>query len=450
MPEAPADEELVERLGVQREDGYLYFLDRNGDVCRTPIGQRRGANEPELVARTTFGRRERGWLYYLNEDGNLARRRLESKPKKKQGARKPKANKLSKSDVELTVADAPAGNATPASAEVAPTAERSSQRDRDDSSDRVDLPPDSYRCLSIRQPWADLIVRGLKTVEVRTWSTLHRGTMLIHAGGKLDEHQDTIARFYKPDHEWEKGCFVGAVELDSVVKHPDRPGVFLWHLSNPRRLPPFAAKGKLQLYEVQWPPDGTPCNEARASRSTPSERTPVAQALVELLTDEEVLALAKSVNIESAPNIRGSVADQCRHQAYSLVASLSDEMLVILLGRLGGKRSKNPDKNQQELLRLLRFVSFDDGRDDLCGEFDEDGWEDTAATVAVEPGYAYGIGSDGLWRVGEREETQLAERFPDDFDPAYRYLVDPDTGQVSRTRWLTWGELHERQGDPVR
>jgi hypothetical protein len=36
--------------------------------------------------------------------------------------------------------------------------------------------------LSIRQPWAWLIVNGFKTIENRSWLTNYRGPMLIHAG----------------------------------------------------------------------------------------------------------------------------------------------------------------------------------------------------------------------------------------------------------------------------
>ncbi|MEI3544750.1 MAG: ASCH domain-containing protein [Alphaproteobacteria bacterium] len=41
--------------------------------------------------------------------------------------------------------------------------------------------------LSIRQPWAWLIVNGYKDIENRTWPTHFRGKVLIHAGKKWDE-----------------------------------------------------------------------------------------------------------------------------------------------------------------------------------------------------------------------------------------------------------------------
>jgi hypothetical protein len=38
-----------------------------------------------------------------------------------------------------------------------------------------------WPALSIKQPWAAMIVHGLKTVEVRSWVTGRRGPILIHA-----------------------------------------------------------------------------------------------------------------------------------------------------------------------------------------------------------------------------------------------------------------------------
>lgn len=40
------------------------------------------------------------------------------------------------------------------------------------------------KTLSIRQPFASLICRGIKTIENRSWKTAYRGKLLIHASGK--------------------------------------------------------------------------------------------------------------------------------------------------------------------------------------------------------------------------------------------------------------------------
>ena len=42
------------------------------------------------------------------------------------------------------------------------------------------------KAISIRQPWAWLVVHGYKDVDNRTWATKHRGPILIHAGKALD------------------------------------------------------------------------------------------------------------------------------------------------------------------------------------------------------------------------------------------------------------------------
>jgi hypothetical protein len=41
---------------------------------------------------------------------------------------------------------------------------------------------ETMKTISIRQPWAWLIVNGYKDVENRTWAPKHRGRVLIHAG----------------------------------------------------------------------------------------------------------------------------------------------------------------------------------------------------------------------------------------------------------------------------
>ncbi len=46
--------------------------------------------------------------------------------------------------------------------------------------------PETDYALSVKQPWAALLVTGLKTVEVRVWSTARRGRILIHAARAPD------------------------------------------------------------------------------------------------------------------------------------------------------------------------------------------------------------------------------------------------------------------------
>jgi hypothetical protein len=73
-PEAAPRVEIVERTQIQREVGYLYFL-RGADVWRTPLkraGKQSPDDGPALVALGHFTR-EDGYLYYLDRNGDVAR-----------------------------------------------------------------------------------------------------------------------------------------------------------------------------------------------------------------------------------------------------------------------------------------------------------------------------------------------------------------------------------------
>ena len=69
--------------------------------------------------------------------------------------------------------------------------------------------------LSIKQPWAALLVHGRKTIEVRRWPTARRGRVLIHAGRVADHRPEAWARV--PDElvraTRQLGGIVGVAEL---------------------------------------------------------------------------------------------------------------------------------------------------------------------------------------------------------------------------------------------
>ena len=43
------------------------------------------------------------------------------------------------------------------------------------------------KCLTIKEPWASLIINGLKEYEFRTWKTKYCGEFLINAGKSIDK-----------------------------------------------------------------------------------------------------------------------------------------------------------------------------------------------------------------------------------------------------------------------
>jgi hypothetical protein len=83
--------------------------------------------------------------------------------------------------------------------------------------------PTPQYALSIKQPWAALVVQGRKTIEIRRWPTSRRGRLLIHAA-RVPDSRVEIWR-HVPDDLKElahlKGGIIGAVELTDCLKYPD-------------------------------------------------------------------------------------------------------------------------------------------------------------------------------------------------------------------------------------
>ena len=65
------------------------------------------------------------------------------------------------------------------------------------------------KCLSISQPFADLIVKGKKTIELRSWNTNFRGEFLIHAPIKI--RKDDYKRL-KIKTKLSTGAIIGKAE----------------------------------------------------------------------------------------------------------------------------------------------------------------------------------------------------------------------------------------------
>ena len=113
------------------------------------------------------------------------------------------------------------------------------------------------KIISIRQPWASLIVSGIKDVENRTWSIRYRGPVLIHASRTVDEISDDE---FQPRFGMAlpaalpRGGVVGVAEIvDCVRDYPSRwyaSGHYAFVLANARPLPLIRWKGALSLCDA--------------------------------------------------------------------------------------------------------------------------------------------------------------------------------------------------------
>jgi hypothetical protein len=97
------------------------------------------------------------------------------------------------------------------------------------------------RVLSVRQPFAGLIISGKKKIEYRRWSTNYRGALLIHAGLAK-------ARGVKGSEteQFPKGGIVGIAELVDCVALEG--GGYGFKLRDARPLKFIPSKGRLRLY----------------------------------------------------------------------------------------------------------------------------------------------------------------------------------------------------------
>lgn len=120
------------------------------------------------------------------------------------------------------------------------------------------------KALSLKQPWAELVVSGKKTIETRTWNTTFRGKFLIHASSQPNQEAMRAHGF----SELPTGCIVGEAELVGVKTYDDKTTWdadepkhlarsawtkkrYGYLLRNVKRLEPKPYKGALNFFEVK-------------------------------------------------------------------------------------------------------------------------------------------------------------------------------------------------------
>ncbi|PIN80553.1 ACP synthase [Candidatus Woesearchaeota archaeon CG10_big_fil_rev_8_21_14_0_10_30_7] len=123
------------------------------------------------------------------------------------------------------------------------------------------------KALSLKQPFAELIVSGKKTIELRNWNTKFRGEFIIHASKTLYNSSMEKNNF----KTLPTGCIVGKATLVDVKhyinkedfekdrdKHKassdwwNEKGVYGFILENAQRLPEKPLKGQLNFFEIKY------------------------------------------------------------------------------------------------------------------------------------------------------------------------------------------------------
>lgn len=121
-----------------------------------------------------------------------------------------------------------------------------------DASAADDEPIDRDRiALGVRYPWAELILRGIKTIEVRTLRTRVRGPIYLYSSQTIAD--TPVARQVSEQHRLDcaalpQGRLIGSVEIvdcrpggpgdaaGACLPAADLAGKYAWELAHPRRL----------------------------------------------------------------------------------------------------------------------------------------------------------------------------------------------------------------------
>lgn len=113
------------------------------------------------------------------------------------------------------------------------------------------------KVLSIQQPWAELIVSGIKDVENRDWPTKFRGEFLVHASKKFDLESFKYLSIYgghfdgKTEKDFLLGGIIGKSEIiDCSTDYQSGwfTGKYGFVLRNSQRLVFIPIKGQLGFW----------------------------------------------------------------------------------------------------------------------------------------------------------------------------------------------------------
>ncbi len=105
-----------------------------------------------------------------------------------------------------------------------------------------------YKAISLKQPWANLVASGKKTIETRKWSTNYRGDLVICSSQnpKIEPYGKAL-------------CIVELYDIKPMEKKYEKkacikvyPKANAWFLRNLRKIdPPVLVKGSLGIFDLE-------------------------------------------------------------------------------------------------------------------------------------------------------------------------------------------------------
>jgi hypothetical protein len=107
------------------------------------------------------------------------------------------------------------------------------------------------KALSVKQPWANIIASGQKTIETRLWATDHRGELLIVSSKKpkIEPAGFAVAVAKLVD------CRPMTLADEMAAMCNIYQNAFAWVLEDIRALQPFPVSGQLGVFDIDVPKD---------------------------------------------------------------------------------------------------------------------------------------------------------------------------------------------------
>lgn len=108
----------------------------------------------------------------------------------------------------------------------------------------------TYKAISLKQPWANLVAEGKKTIETRKWNTRYRGDLVICSSQKpaIDPAGYAV-------------CIVELYDVKPMQKEDEEAAcckiydrAHSWFLRNIRKIDPIIpVKGQLSIFNLELP-----------------------------------------------------------------------------------------------------------------------------------------------------------------------------------------------------